>query len=234
MTDTNWRQVQLRLDELGFDPGPIDGIRGPKTDAAIVAFKRSIGFKATPRFGPLTKAALFFQAAALDWDRQPDPSGPGWLVFAQEVRGLHEDRNTSRLRTWFHRSVAWLDPREVAWCGAFVQTVFKKWKPDIETPENPLGARNWNNWGVKVKPGFGALLVFWRIAPDDWRGHVGFYVGEDDTHYHVLGGNQSDAVTVTRIAKRRLLSARVPVGFHGSLRKVFVDRRGVPVSENEA
>jgi len=41
-------------------------------------------------------------------------------------------------------------------------------------------------------------------------GHVGFYAGEDERAYHVLGGNQSDSVSITRIPKDRLLEARWP------------------------
>ena len=41
-------------------------------------------------------------------------------------------------------------------------------------------------------------------------GHVGFYVAEDATAYHVLGGNQSNKVCITRVAKDRLLAARRP------------------------
>jgi hypothetical protein len=44
-------------------------------------------------------------------------------------------------------------------------------------------------------------------------GHVGFAVGQDGTALHVLGGNQSNAVTVARIAKTRLLGARWPATF---------------------
>ena len=51
---TNWRAVQARLADLGFDPGPIDGLRGPRTDAALIAFKRSVGLAARAYFGPLT------------------------------------------------------------------------------------------------------------------------------------------------------------------------------------
>jgi hypothetical protein len=35
-------------------------------------------------------------------------------------------------------------------------------------------------------------------------------MGQDDTHFYVLGGNQSDAVTIARIAKSRILGARWP------------------------
>ncbi len=41
-------------------------------------------------------------------------------------------------------------------------------------------------------------------------GHVGLYVGEDYGAYHVLGGNQSDGVTITRIAKDRCIAVRRP------------------------
>jgi peptidoglycan hydrolase-like protein with peptidoglycan-binding domain len=42
------RQEQLRLRAAGFDPGPIDGILGPKTKAAIQRYQKSLGLK-TPR-----------------------------------------------------------------------------------------------------------------------------------------------------------------------------------------
>ena len=57
-----------------------------------------------------------------------------------------------------------------------------------------------------MQPINGAVLVFERGT----GGHVGFAIGQDDTHFYVLGGNQSDAATIARIAKSRLLSARWP------------------------
>ena len=52
----------------------------------------------------------------------------------------------------------------------------------------------------------GAVLIFSRGS----GGHVGFAIGQDDAHFYVLGGNQSDAVTIARVAKSRLLGARWP------------------------
>jgi hypothetical protein len=46
------------------------------------------------------------------------------------------------------------------------------------------------------------VLIFERGS----GGHVGFAVGQDEKHFYVLGGNQSDAVTIARIAKSRLLA----------------------------
>jgi peptidoglycan hydrolase-like protein with peptidoglycan-binding domain len=39
------RQEQIRLKAHGFDPGPIDGILGPKTKVARQQYEKSIGFK---------------------------------------------------------------------------------------------------------------------------------------------------------------------------------------------
>ena len=79
--------------------------------------------------------------------------------------------------------------------------------------------------------GLGDVLVFSRNG----GGHVGFYVGEDTTHYHVLGGNQSDSVNIARIAKNRLFGIRraeynnKPKG----VIKVILDADGA-VSTNES
>ncbi len=35
------RAIQTRLNELGIDPGPIDGLYGPKTRGAIMEFQQS-------------------------------------------------------------------------------------------------------------------------------------------------------------------------------------------------
>ncbi len=52
-----------------------------------------------------------------------------------------------------------------------------------------------------------------RIDPGLWAGssgHVGFYYSEDDEDFQVLGGNQRDRISITSIAKGRLLGARLP------------------------
>lgn len=94
----------------------------------------------------------------------------------------------------------------IPWCGLYVAYVIKK--SGREPVRDPLWARNWANWGVpSTTPSLGDILVFVR----DGGGHVGFYIAEDDTAYHVLGGNQSDKVCFTRIAKNRCIAVRSPV-----------------------
>ena len=230
----DWHAIQRRLAALGFDPGPIDGIRGPRTDAALVAFKRSIGFRARPLYGPLTHAALM---------GAPEPSEAAdalpWMREAARMRGLHERRDEATLEGWMRRhlpggawwtSSRWVDVPNVPWCGLFIATCLRAAGMPEGFPANPLSARAWAGWGKAAKPTFGALLVFTRSG----GGHVGFYHGEDRTHFHVLGGNQSNAVTVTRIAKSRHEATRWPANVPQTTRGVLVDAESVPVSRNEA
>ena len=99
-------------------------------------------------------------------------------------------------------------------------------------PDKPLWARNWLNWGTAVQiPELGDVLVFSRES----GGHVGLYVGEDAGTYHVLGGNQGDAVSIRRLAKNRLLGTRrfYRVGPPANVRRVRLCVSGA-LSTNEA
>lgn len=52
------RDLQTRLRSFGFDPGPIDGIFGPTTHSAVIAFQRSRGLVQDGLVGVLTWTAL--------------------------------------------------------------------------------------------------------------------------------------------------------------------------------
>jgi len=93
---------------------------------------------------------------------------------------------------------------ETPWCGLYAAIVVKR--AGFDVVKDPLWARNWNNFGTPQKTAmFGDVLVFTRPGGG---GHVGFYVGEDDTCYHVLGGNQSNMVNTTRLLKSRCIGIR--------------------------
>jgi uncharacterized protein (TIGR02594 family) len=118
----------------------------------------------------------------------------------------------------------------VPWCGLFAAVVAKRAGKD--PVENPLWARNWSQFGtLSTTPGLGDILVFIR----DGGGHVGFYIAEDSTAYYVLGGNQSDAVTITRIAKARCVAARRPhyINKPSSVKPYVIAASGA-LSTNEA
>lgn len=52
------REIQQALAAAGFNPGPIDGVMGPKTRAAIKAFQQARGLTVDGVVGPQTTAAL--------------------------------------------------------------------------------------------------------------------------------------------------------------------------------
>jgi len=94
----------------------------------------------------------------------------------------------------------------IPWCGLFVAHCISSTISE-EIPKNPLGAREWAKFGRKIsKPRVGAILVFSRTG----GGHVGFYAGESADAFLVLGGNQSDKVCYSWVAKNRLLSMQWP------------------------
>jgi uncharacterized protein (TIGR02594 family) len=98
---------------------------------------------------------------------------------------------------------------DVPWCGLWAGIVAYRAGFVDDIPTQLLSSRAWARFGGEAdKPSLGDFLVFWRGSPESWTGHVGLYVGEDRTHYHVLGGNQSDAVNIMRIDKKRLVAAR--------------------------
>lgn len=218
------RVIQDRLNALGFGPLLVDGIFGPNTSRAVIAFKRSIGFRARDYVGPLTYEALTGAAQESDLP---------WLAEALRVLGLHERRDNSRLNAWFDRSVQWVNPSEIPWCGAFLATALRKWDPEIALPDNPLGAKNWKKFGVSCEPQLGAVLTFHRGNPKSWQGHAAFYLGESADSFYVVGGNQSDAVTKTWISKNRLHSSRWPRNFDQPRKRITMSRNGAALSVNE-
>lgn len=56
---TDVADVQTRLKELGYIPGPVDGIFGRMTEEAVIRFQRDRGLTADGVVGPITYNALF-------------------------------------------------------------------------------------------------------------------------------------------------------------------------------
>lgn len=55
--------IQRALSRLGFSPGPLDGIPGPRTHDAVVAFQSQRGLVADGIVGPITREALIVAIA---------------------------------------------------------------------------------------------------------------------------------------------------------------------------
>ena len=98
------------------------------------------------------------------------------------------------------------DDSSIAWCAIFMSYFFMR----CGVVDKPIiAARKWNKVGTKVDdPQFGDIVIYWRYSVNDWRGHVGIYLRRVGDQIYTLGGNQSDAVTVTPYAASRLLEYR--------------------------
>ncbi|WP_294390479.1 TIGR02594 family protein [uncultured Sphingomonas sp.] len=167
---------------------------------------------------------------------------PAWLVRARSLLNTREAPGTANNPTilgWAKAAGIKVlgivyNADSVPWCGVFVTECLRHAGVNLGKMKVGVRAMAWATWGDPVKldqlaPG--TILVFQRPA----GGHVGFYVGEDRTHFHVLGGNQGDRVSIMRLEKARCVAARWPsdqplLGHP----VVMTATAGVAVSRNEA
>lgn len=211
MTDTFTRWLQSRLSIHGF-ACDADGMFGAETRRQVVTFQKTKGLKQTGTATPETVEALRLTRTGADSGPAGVSARPLWLAELERRKGLQEVRDYSILSKWLRSDGKTLgDPRVLPWCGDAIQTPIALTLPNEPQVANPYLARNWLKFGKDTKPRLGAVMVFWRGSRSGTSGHVALYVGEDATAYHVLGGNQSNAIGVTRIAKDRLLGARWPL-----------------------
>lgn len=95
---------------------------------------------------------------------------------------------------------------ETAWCSAFVNWVAMK--SDCNRSKK-LNAKSWLETGVKKEnPEIMDVCIFHRGDPKSWQGHVAFFIKETEYSYYVLGGNQSNMVTISIYPKSRLIEFR--------------------------
>src|SRR5262249_61542075 len=68
------RQVQQALKGKGHDPGPIDGIHGPRTSAALRDYQKAESIKVTGRLDSETRTHLMGQASSSATTPSASPS----------------------------------------------------------------------------------------------------------------------------------------------------------------
>lgn len=98
----------------------------------------------------------------------------------------------------------------IPWCSAFVNWALKQGGMG---GTGSARARSFLNWGrpADEPPRLGSVVVFWRGAdPSVGMGHVGFLIKYTPWLIHVLGGNQSNAVTIEGYPRSQLLGIRWP------------------------
>lgn len=174
----------------------------------------------------------------MNYDYLKKVSSPQILVQALKLVGVKEivgKKHSAEIMAWakeldIERTY---NADEIPWCGLFMAIVLKRAGVDMPfSAKDSLWALNWNKFGNKRSVAMlGDVLTFKRSS----GGHVGIYVGEDATCYHVLGGNQSNMVNITRIEKSRCVGIRrTPwkIAQPTSVKQVFVNANGF-ISKNE-
>lgn len=136
-----------------------------------------------------------------------------WMKIAESYLGTTEisgSRHNPVILKFFKESGhAQIRDDETPWCSAFTNGVL--YEAGMIGTKN-LMARSWLNWkhGDKViNPRFGDIAIFKR-GNSQVYGHVAFFISWDDKYVYVLGGNQSNSVTRTRIPRSNLLGFRRP------------------------
>ncbi len=135
--------------------------------------------------------------------------GPKMLVEGLRHYGLREIVGTQHnpvILLWWKELGRPFPDDETPWCGAFVGICASR--SGKELPAFPERAMSWKTFGRAVSaPMLGDVVVFKRPG----GGHVGIYVGADDVAYHVLGGNQGNAVSIARLNRNRAVAFRRPI-----------------------
>ena len=138
---------------------------------------------------------------------------PPWMTRAWADLGVREvpgPASNARITRYF-RDVghAAITDDETAWCAAFIGSTLER--SGIASSRS-LMARSYLQWGVATEVAErGAITVLSR-GHDPSLGHVGLLVAQTQQKVILLGGNQSNAVTVEAFDRDRILGFRLPAG----------------------
>jgi uncharacterized protein (TIGR02594 family) len=148
------------------------------------------------------------------------------FVGTREVPG---SKHNSQILAMLHLDNTWPQGDEVPWCSAFANYI--AWLLRLPRSKN-LQAQSWLGVGVAIelvdcRAAFDVVVLSRGTPPGQLPpgqlppGHVGFYAGHTSTSVSVLGGNQSDSVSVAGFPLNRVLGYRrlydysPPVGWPG-------------------
>lgn len=136
------------------------------------------------------------------------------ISTAESALGLNEQAQKATLQSYLAEGGVNIDPSQTAWCAAFVNATLGKNGLD---GTGKLNARSFLDWGQEVtEPKLGDIVVLSRTE-DPALGHVGFFKGFDENgNILILGGNQSDSVSVQSYSKDRLLGYRRAEGLQNA------------------
>ena len=137
-----------------------------------------------------------------------------WLDMAERERGVREagpGGSNPRIEAYHASTSGGAAPDTVPWCSSFVNFCIEQ--AGLEGTDSKR-ARSWETWGSRSELRPGAVVVFKRGEPP--KGHVGFFVGRDSSgKLLILGGNQSNAVSVVGFEDAAVEAVRWPAAVAG-------------------
>ena len=199
------RERQRLLKKHGFYAGRIDGIAGPQTSAATIAFKKSRGLKPRDFVGPVTAMALRRSIKpappALTGANGDNHEMPPWLRIAASFLGLREIKgrlhNLQIVKWWQKLGLSFRDD-ETPWCAGFGNAmILEAGLPIVKKYRAAALGWRWNGYGTRLAgPALGAVMSMERPGKPG-SGHMTFVAGRDARGRIMgLGGNQGNAVSI--------------------------------------
>lgn len=149
------------------------------------------------------------------------------MELARRFEGVKEVRGSvdnPQIMAFLRLDQSWPSNDEVPWCSGFANYI--AWLADRHrTVSQHLRARAWLRVGVPLdldSPLLAAsrdvrmntAVIFMRggstAGPDvlDAPGHVAFYLSHTESEVRVIGGNQSDSVSIASYPRSRVLGLR--------------------------
>lgn len=164
--------LQKNLKTLGYDPGPLDGIYGSKTKAAVLNFQQANKLQADGIYGPQTEKAL---VQALQNNPGNSPAADEILATAKNLIGVPY--------LWGGSTTKGFD------CSGYTQYVYGQ--HGIKLPRVSR-----DQFAVGTAVSFSSLqpgdLVFFSLNGDGLVSHVGIYMGQNQ----FISATSSKGVTV--------------------------------------
>jgi uncharacterized protein (TIGR02594 family) len=134
-----------------------------------------------------------------------------WLDRARKYVGLKEiigSKHEKEIVRFFadagHTEV---HDDETAWCAAFVGAMLAR--AGFKSTKSLL-ARSYATFGVEDEDPKPGTIVVLKRGNSSWQGHVGFYVSGTKTSVRILGGNQSNSVSIQSFPRSSVIAFRWP------------------------